>query len=372
MSGLIRLNPGANPRELLDRSQGSQSLGLSTQNEKIFNLVVGQIIPAIATGALIVCVFFSFTVTPLFIIGAVAAFVIGFLGVGATFNDKEVFKLIEPRPVFEPNQPVGISNGGNNCWANAALQLIVNNPHLEEFCRTDRAFGNIFDRYRNTQACQEYDSGDLGREVRDVLHVRNGNIDVGSGMEDPADFFLTMLSNIDQRGVRGRSFYQLQQSFNDGPWRDVNEPLIGFPIEEGAAFQDLFNSFFTCYTDEGQRMRKVFPTAPETLAVHLRRFEYELDQTGAVIGQRKKNNFLDIPFEMDLASNRFCDRIAARYECTGFIEHLGESIDGGHYISYVKRNGKWWLCNDSDVREVSTKQVEHAKGNSYIITYGRV
>jgi|GEM_PF-4883051 len=380
MTAALRVGPGSQPSsQASSRHEGN--FGLSVQDEKIFTLVVGQIIPAIATGALIACIVCSFIVNPLFAIGAVAAFVIGFLGVAATYTNEEdaasaaeqVTRVFVPPPPFEPNQPVGIQNGGNNCWANAALQLVLNNPDLEEECRGDPAFANIFNAYRAAQGAQQYTCGYLGREARAVLHAREpSNIDPGRNMEDASDFFGIMLGGIDQRQVvRGQPFYRLWQSINREPPRAAPEPFIGLQMVDGVPFQGIFNSYFNYATAEGHLVRKVFPTAPQTLVIQIKRFEHHYHNDGST-APRKNTRSLDIPLEMNVAANISQDGLPAHYECTGFIEHRGESVNGGHYVSYLKREGKWWLCDDSCVRQVTPSQVAIAKRNSYMISYRKV
>jgi hypothetical protein len=350
------------------------------QDQKIFTLVVGQIIPAIATGALIACIVCSFIVNPLFAIGSVAAFVIGFLGVAATYTNQvdfasgteQVTGAFVRLPPFEPNQPVGIQNGGNNCWANAALQLVLNNPELEAQCAADPTFANIFGRYRAAQRAQQYQCGYLGREARAVLHAREPDIDPLQSMEDVSDFFGIMLGGIDQRqAVRGRPFHSLQQSIAGRAFQSAPEPFIGLQMVDGVPFQGIFNSFFNYSTAEGQSVRKVFRTVPQTLLIQIKRFGHHYHNDGSTV-PRKNTRALDIPLEMDVGADLSRDRSPARYECTGFIEHRGGAVNGGHYISYVKRQGKWWLCDDGSVREVTAAQVADAKRNSYMISYRKI
>ena len=38
-----------------------------------------------------------------------------------------------------------------------------------------------------------------------------------------------------------------------------------------------------------------------------------------------------------------------RYEVVATIEHLGNKMKSGHYISYIKRNDNWFHCNDTNI-----------------------
>jgi hypothetical protein len=48
------------------------------------------------------------------------------------------------------------------------------------------------------------------------------------------------------------------------------------------------------------------------------------------------------------------------YNCVGIVCHLGEQINAGHYVAYVRRNGaQWFLCDDDHVTQMSAKEFEH-------------
>ena len=41
-----------------------------------------------------------------------------------------------------------------------------------------------------------------------------------------------------------------------------------------------------------------------------------------------------------------------RYKLSGIVKHLGTSVDSGHYIACVERNGSLYTCNDSVVHRI--------------------
>jgi ubiquitin C-terminal hydrolase len=47
--------------------------------------------------------------------------------------------------------------------------------------------------------------------------------------------------------------------------------------------------------------------------------------------------------------------------------HLGKHMNEGHYICIVKRNKKWYLCDDEDVKEIPEKKI--LDGNAYLLFY---
>ncbi|AOW01823.1 YALI0B17072p [Yarrowia lipolytica CLIB122] len=57
------------------------------------------------------------------------------------------------------------------------------------------------------------------------------------------------------------------------------------------------------------------------------------------------------------------------YELTGIICHKGTSVHAGHYVAYVKKDGKWILFNDE---KVVSSSVEDMKKLAYVYVFQRV
>jgi hypothetical protein len=105
-------------------------------------------------------------------------------------------------------------------------------------------------------------------------------------------------------------------------------------------------------------------TAPSILVCHLKRFAY--DEYGELVRLRKKVRF---PLRLEIGD--FMSRVnKARpppYDLVAVLVHQGQSCDSGHYISYVKNNGEWFLCNDSVVEKVDISTVLDQQ--AYILMY---
>ncbi|WP_342265636.1 ubiquitin carboxyl-terminal hydrolase family protein [Cardinium endosymbiont of Philonthus spinipes] len=57
-----------------------------------------------------------------------------------------------------------------------------------------------------------------------------------------------------------------------------------------------------------------------------------------------------------------------RFALEGFILHKGTTT-GGHYIAYVKRNGKWYEANDSSIKTTEQTDVIDASKEAYLLFY---
>lgn len=114
---------------------------------------------------------------------------------------------------------------------------------------------------------------------------------------------------------------------------------------------------------------------PNYLIIQLKRFEFNM----------KTYNFSKILKEVNyplfLDMNKYClqDNINKNinekniYELTSIINHLGISLQSGHYTSFHKINNQWFEANDSDINKVNEKYIFNKKNKilSYILIYER-
>ena len=57
------------------------------------------------------------------------------------------------------------------------------------------------------------------------------------------------------------------------------------------------------------------------------------------------------------------------YQLYGVVVHLGSGV-GGHYISYVRVNGKWYYCDDTKV--TLAESGSHINNNAYLLFYHKI
>ena len=72
-----------------------------------------------------------------------------------------------------------------------------------------------------------------------------------------------------------------------------------------------------------------------------------------------------------------------KYSLFGFIIHKGNNLHKGHYISIVKRDKKWYLCNDSEITEMKASlsneyiffdkiDMDETNRNGYLFFYRKI
>lgn len=105
-------------------------------------------------------------------------------------------------------------------------------------------------------------------------------------------------------------------------------------------------------------------TAPSILVCHLKRFAF--DDYGNLKRLHKR-----VKFPMRLEIGDYMSKVNKSkpppYELCGVLVHQGSTCDSGHYLAYVKCNGQWFKCNDSEISKVDVKTV--LKQQAYILMY---
>jgi hypothetical protein len=110
-----------------------------------------------------------------------------------------------------------------------------------------------------------------------------------------------------------------------------------------------------------------FARPPSEFILSLERFA-----TNHATGQRYKiTDCVQVPRTLIMPAEASATKTPLAFELTSFVVHNG-SMNGGHYISYRKQNGSWYLCDDSFVRPVSEAEVDQALQGSYFHHYQRI
>ena len=111
---------------------------------------------------------------------------------------------------------------------------------------------------------------------------------------------------------------------------------------------------------------------PNVLIVHLKRFD--------ALGSRKVTEVVDFPTDSPLDLGPFLSKWRAKannksslptphlYELNAVVNHHGDA-NKGHYSSFVKDGGLWFLCDDHSIKHVDLETVKHSEG--YLLFYIR-
>jgi hypothetical protein len=341
----------------------------STDNKIYAFLILGRVLQAAAIASFAASIAFAFTVGPIVLLAAIPAIALGLLGTYVAGNPEELNDMLQMARPFVPGQPVGLVNGGNNCWLNSSLQLMANIPAAHHRMRQIPQLAQFLDAYEaNRNNYQKVGQNIDTHAIRQFVSRETGGvISDGSRQEDAAEFFDYVFQGPN-------ALYQLDHQVNGVVRGAYHQSLlhIGLGTQPRPSFQQLFNSYFDDRAENGARIQFFFQRPPNDLLVSAKRFYGQIDSSGNNhIQTGKIGDAIDVPERLAL-SNQFV-RVGggSEYVCDAFSVHNGSSLESGHYICYVKRQNTWWYCSDTRVYEVSAGTALRAMKYGYIFHYAK-
>ncbi len=342
--------------------------GLCSTDSKIYAfLILGRVLQTVALISFAASIAFTFTVGPTALLGMIPAVALGILGTYIAGNPEELNDLLQVGRPFVAGQPVGLINGGNNCWLNSSLQLMANTPAFHPRMREIPQLSQFLDVYEKNRTDYQKVAANIDiHAIRQFLsRETGGQIVDGAVQEDAAQLFEYVFQGPN-------AIHQLDQQINGGAPALRRESMLQIGLGESPRpnFQQLFNAYFDQRTDTGARVQLSFQRPPNDLLVQARRFYQQVDASGT-LQQGKIGESIDVPERLALPNQFVRGGGNSEYVCDAFSVHNGVSSESGHYTCYVKRQGTWWYCSDTTVYEVASTTALRAMKYGYIFHYSK-
>lgn len=106
--------------------------------------------------------------------------------------------------------------------------------------------------------------------------------------------------------------------------------------------------------------------APETLAVHLKRFRFNGTSSMKVKGN------VAYPETLDLSQYTTSMKMPVRYQLIAVIIHQGRSVSSGHYIAHCRQpDGGWATYDDDYVNRIKPAEA-FSDPSAYVLVYSRL
>ena len=360
-------------------------------------VIVGKLFQGIAVVSSGVAIGFSFVMGPLILLALIPAIFFGCLGIYVVEDADMIFPggsnemsqtnstpaSAQRDPMYNGVRiPIGLKNEGNDCWLNAALQVVRNAPRLKDKIAARSSVCNQF-----FQSCEEEEKSRAmvlqstnSRSVREYLcNVRPG-VDL-CGQDDPETFFEEVFSQ-EVGSPQTHSLHQFEQEINGRLTQNETGPIIqhGHAINidvasnPGAPFNELFELVFDYEVNLVDRLRKFFHEVPQDLLIKVGRVR-QIGEGAHMLGERTTAEFL-MPEEITLPQGVCREVLGAspRFICSGFVVHIGGSgsgINSGHYVACVKKENQWFFCNDESVTPIDEDLAHNLSKNGYFYHYAR-
>ena len=289
--------------------------------------------------------------------------------------------LVNTSPTLPLNQPWGLVNLTNSCYINATLQIIFNIPSIAQAINLQyQCLSSIQNPYEKIVISSLYNLqqkiypvGSL-EQIRELKNLRlgayklnklKGNID---SQQDAREFLMFILECVNWAPIKTRDL----ASSTDGKVAEflgnallTHNHLFSISVGKESEFQKILNNHFVEYKTE-ERLIKGIPfkdwkkitlveNDPEYVIVHLDRshqtITYEEDKvTIKEMILSKVNTVISFPDEVVLSCKQNNKYHKVKYEIVSYLNHIGSTLEGGHYDAFVKNihDSKWYKCDDTN------------------------
>ena len=290
---------------------------------------------------------------------------------------------------MEFNVVTGLNNFGNTCFMNSALQIIIHCDKLTDVLLSHNFSNKLSHVYKNFLL--EYQKGKViaPNELKSVI----GNkfkIFKGTNQQDSHEFMINFLDFLDDNfkldfesdnnkniipelfdctvKTITKSLTTNEQSSKEDPVRFLCVSIL--PDKKNITLEDCLNNFIGNNNDiienweapsknhVSAKQTHIITKFPKYLIFQIKRYSFGN-------GKGEKLN-ADVIVRETWKCDLFPDNIY--YELKGFIFQSG-SLNGGHYVSYVKIKGTWYCCNDSNISIITVEFAIKLASQAYLLFY---
>lgn len=292
------------------------------------------------------------------------------------------------------NKPYGISNIGNSCYFNAALQLckiICNNilDHTNFKNPNDEYLLNLKNFYDNP-----FDTNNL----KSIYNMTCSNLKYRQGSQQDSCEVVQLITDKIKDNIVDKSnivvkFNKLIKCDICSQYKICNNQNESMFISQSLIISNSnyidFNNFisnvlkkesiqgynFKCdCINPSIDIQVVLTDLPKFLVIKVGRCDNNLRK----INKRLElANSFEITTPMDLKSR--CENIEDydvkhNYILYGMILHYGSMLNSGHYVTYIRQNNRWFLCDDSNVVEINDFNIndQNIQNNSCVLLYIKI
>ena len=293
----------------------------------------------------------------------------------------------------------GLQNLGNTCYFNSVVQLLLHCPPVRlaidtapQSITTLRELRTLFRRMMSNDDGTFISPSECFDAIMNIQRCRSAQMSLGNRQEDAHEFFLVLLEHFDDELAVFAEVFNLVDVFSIFQRSTLScQGCSRIVVEQGWLYnltlhfsQDFFQqaqnlqevtiqylldryfgvevvSDYTCVECNlfgCSRKKLTLIKAPQVLLLNIARFH---------AGLFKLTHIVKFPLQLTTEHTSAENGQILSYQLRGLIEHVGTSIQNGHYVAYFVTEDNWYRADDSVITPVTWQFVSNVE--AYILLY---
>ena len=257
----------------------------------------------------------------------------------------------------------GLKNIGNSCYMNSFIQILLHCPIFIECLEKEISSPYNYSLVKYLVKLSEEKDAEYIKGIREIMELYYDDFKINQQC-DSQKFGIKLIEKL-IRDIKGENDSKLSVKLNINNYIKEEIPLEKlfvlivkentcenqrFSLELDIKLSFSYNNNYKYKLEDllAEKYKCIkIQKLPKILIITIER---------AILGKKYNKNELKYPKELNMQKYSNKDkRIEYKYKIFAINKKFGENRNAGHYVSYIKINGNWYLFNDLNVKKENPK-----------------